>query len=155
MLAQGLCHSPFTVIPTKTLQHFIQKQPGSRHNGNTAKEEITEFQHKEQVIARKEQNKHAVLPQESPEENAPPNFTGQLHCHFTHSPQYKSIMLCYKIPHSQLMLLSSQGLILVKDLFDFLQLVSKFICSLSVSMLLQPELYYRPLPGNYSPSSRE
>ena len=37
-------------------------QSGSRYNGNTAKEEITASQHREQITACKEQNKHAVLP---------------------------------------------------------------------------------------------
>lgn len=54
-------------------------------------------------------------------------------------------MRSYKILHGQLTLLPSQGLIGVKDLFSFSQLVSELICSLPVSVLLQPELYYGAL----------
>lgn len=42
----------------------------------------------------------------------------------------------------QLVLLTSQGLVWVTDLFSFSQLVSKLICSLLVSVLLQPEPHY-------------
>lgn len=120
---------------------------GLNTTGTDPRKKITESQHKELIIAHKEQNKHVVISQENPEKkNTLQNFTGQLHCRFTHSPHYKSIMLCYKILHGQLMLLSNQGLICGKDLFGFSQPVSKLVCSLSVSMLWQPELYCRPAP---------
>lgn len=56
-------------------------------------------------------------------------------------------MRSYKIPHGQLTRLPSKGLIGVKDLFSFSQLVSELIRRLPVSLLLQPEPCYGALPA--------